>query len=497
MMADGGLACGACGEINGPDGRFCVRCGYALSIEAAIAPQYGYCAHCGGDGQRLAAEDVFCPVCRWLRPLGRDYHLPLDAFMWSLDAQAMGVLRSIAPLNAAAQALSNRIGRPWFESTVNGIRLGMDQLPDIFEKGVLAARIMGLPVMPEIYVSGDAMWESSTLGSDTSAFITLGSVLTNLKDDDLLYVLGREMGHCAAHHALWKTVLQFIGGKKQLNHSLMGQGVLQLLNPSRVLESAIDTPLMAWARHAEITADRAGALVVRNAEVVRKVTTQWAVRSFPLYNRLNLDALERQMSEANDRALQLAEWTQTATPFLTRRLRFMSEYTASDAYRGWAAIIDYWLEQDRRQPDDPEAGAASGLSDSGSEPDDRFIRLACTACSQGLKVPFASFGVSETVKIRCPNEACGRVLEVRRMPPRSARIERVTPEPKNTLRLTCVACHQPLRAPRSIFAAGTEVLVRCPNPACAAVLTVKPPAPEKLPVEPTSPPAHEGDADGV
>ena len=113
--------------------------------------------------------------------------------MWRFDAEAMNVLRSIGPLNSAAHALSERVGRPWFEAQVNGLRLSEKQLPDIFALAIRAARIVGLPYLPEIYVSGEHMWDAATMGSNSSAFIALGSVLTMLRGDDLLYVLGREM----------------------------------------------------------------------------------------------------------------------------------------------------------------------------------------------------------------------------------------------------------------------------------------------------------------
>ena len=467
------IVCGACQRPALAGARFCTGCGHPITAEAAQAVYAGGCQACGGAGLRLPRSAVFCPECRWLRPLGPGYTLPIDAFMWSMDAHAMGVLRGIGPLNAAAHTLSDKIGRPWFEATVNGIRLGPDQLPDIFDKGVLAARIVGLTVMPEIYISGETMWEASTLGSDTDAFVTIGSVLTNLQGDDLLYVLGREMGHCAAHHALWRTVMQFVNGKKQMNHSIMGQGLMQFLSPAKMVESAIDAPLMAWARHAEITADRAGALVVRSQDVCRRVSTQWAIRSFPIYQRLNLEALDRQVAESDDRALQMAEWAMTSTPYLARRLRFMQEFFASDGYAGWAKVIDHWLK--------PPVQAAPARAKAAV--DDGMVRLACAACGEALRFPRSMFDGKPILKIRCANEACGKVLEVSHLPPKSAKVERIATETHDTFRIECAACHQPLRVPKAAFSEGVELLVRCPNAACKEVLTVRPPPPEKLPAD--------------
>jgi len=51
-------------------------------------------------------------------------------------------------LNAAAQAVSEKVGRRWIESTFNGVLLGEKQLPQIYGQAVRAARILGMSHMP-------------------------------------------------------------------------------------------------------------------------------------------------------------------------------------------------------------------------------------------------------------------------------------------------------------------------------------------------------------
>lgn len=81
----------------------------------------------------------------------------------------MATLRSIGTLSAAAKAVSDKVGRPWIESTFNGVRLGPKQMPHIWSQAVLAARIVGLSYMPDVYISGERMWDTFTYGSDASA----------------------------------------------------------------------------------------------------------------------------------------------------------------------------------------------------------------------------------------------------------------------------------------------------------------------------------------
>ena len=118
----------------------------------AAAPK---CNLCGGNGAGLdPAEDV-CPQCSWLRPLFPGYQLDRSVFLWAQDGKAMAALQSLPALHAVVKAVSDKVGRPWIESTFNAIRLGPKQLPDVWKQAVLAARILGLPYMPDVYISGD------------------------------------------------------------------------------------------------------------------------------------------------------------------------------------------------------------------------------------------------------------------------------------------------------------------------------------------------------
>lgn len=473
--------CPQCAQVLLSSEAFCTRCGTAVTAAAqasmaAAQGFYGYgCSTCGGDGRTLPADKKFCVECRWLRPLSPNYELPVEAFIWSFDAQAMAVLRGIGPLNAAANALSDRVSRPWLEASINGIRLGPDQLPDMFEAAVDAARALALPRMPEIYISGEQMWECLTLGSDQQAFVVIGSLLTNLKGVDLRFLLGREMGHVAAGHALWKSVMQFVSGR-QANRTIMGQGVLQFLNPAKLVESAIDAPLMAWARHSEITADRAGALATGDHTAARRVTTQCSLKSFPLFNRINMEALERDIATSDDRQMAISEWTMSSTPYLARRLRLLDDYFASDTLRGWRAIIDHWTKV-VAPPPKPEP------------PDPNAVRLSCVACGHRMKLSKTDLEGKEQAKVRCPNAKCGKLLEITPKPPDKAEVKRIVPPPPAGVRVTCPACSGSMIVPAAAMAGKEEINVRCPGQSCRKVLTVRRPPSAPAPAAPPPNPA--------
>jgi len=420
------IVAAACPRFAAPsDGtaRFCTQCGTAFGA-AAVAPVTPYystaCQGCGGNGANLPADKVYCPTCRWLRPLGPNYDMPVEAFLWRLDAEAMNTLSGIGPLNSAAHALSEQVGRPWFEAAVNGIRLSEQQMPDIFNLAIRAARIVALTHLPEIYISGEHMWDARTMGSRTSSFIALGSVLTNFRDDDLLYLIAREMGHAKAGHALWNTVVNLLAGQQPGNRSLMGGGMLSFLSPAKLIESGINAPLMAWQRHSAITADRAGLLVVGKPDVARRVTLQWTLHSFPLAARINQEAWKAQEDASDDSATQASEFAMTSTPYAARRLKLMREFSESEDFKAWRRVIDHWAPPPAPPPTVQAAPATAPPKPKAPPPVDTE-RLVCISCKTAMRVPKSTLAGDAPVNVRCPNPQCGKVLKItpkKKKPPR-------------------------------------------------------------------------------
>ncbi|HRH45977.1 MAG TPA: M48 family metallopeptidase, partial [Pyrinomonadaceae bacterium] len=232
------------------------------ALEAASAQfiQHLDCYSCGGNGQKLDPKILVCKECSWLRPLIPGYKVDSAAFEWAADGKAMAALRSVQPLTSAAETISNKIGRRWIESTFNGVLLSDEQVPEVYNQAVKAARILGMSHMPDVYISGERSWDCVTFGTTKDSFVVIGSALaSNFQGDDLLFLLAREMGHCRAGHSLWKTVIRFMVGEQGHGKGIMEEGFLdKILNPKSIIEDAIEMPLLAWARQAEITADRAG-----------------------------------------------------------------------------------------------------------------------------------------------------------------------------------------------------------------------------------------------
>lgn len=401
--------------------KFCIYCGVAVAIPAqTVAAQFEQpqvrlhyphpdaaqpaCSTCGGNGGGLPAAAVMCRECRWLRPLVPGYAVDNSAFAWAADAKAMAALQAMKPLNAAAKAVSEKVGRRWIEVSFNGILLGEKQMPHIFGPAVRAARILGMTHMPDVYLSGERPWDCLTFGTDRSSFIVIGSAVAgNFQGVDMLYLLAREMGHCKAGHALWKTVIRFFLGEQGQAKGFMAGGIFNaILSPSAMIGGAIEMPLLAWARQAEITADRAGLLAVGSEEVARRTLLSWSLKSSFIFKQVNIEAwLEQQRTDDGD-MLRLSELTTTSTPYIGPRLKLLSQFAKSPQYeQSFIRIRDTLAASAPKKPTERS---------NTSEPAE--LKIKCSACETPMRVPISALAGKTTLPVKCPRPNCSKTTVI-------------------------------------------------------------------------------------
>jgi predicted Zn finger-like uncharacterized protein len=474
----------------------------AIPAASTAANQQLVCKVCGGTGAGLSADTVICPECSWVRPLLPGYTLDRSVFLWAQDGQAMNKLQSISSLHAAVKAVSDKVGRPWIESTFNGIRLGPRQFPDIWVRAILAARILGLSKMPDVYISGDSQWNTYTYGTDTSAFIVLGTaILNNFQNDDLLFVLAREMGHCRAGHALWKTVSRFLVGDTS-THGLLSNGVLNAisLSPTKWIQDAVDLPLMAWARQADITADRAGLLALGDEAQARRVLLAWSIRSARLLKQVNIEEWMKQEVASDDQMTRFSEMTTTSSMYTTRRLRLLGQSAREPELMRWSQSIQPIRKRLTPPPQAavlpgmgiPAPGVRRPLPAQGPTPAPAAapapadsIRVLCNKCQTAMRIPLAVLRGKTSLNVRCPK--CQNVFTLRPKPasqapaPAAAQTKPPTPQVSSSAQAKPAAV-PPATAAAQTRPASTAPAAAKPKPAAAPEATI---AKTKSPARPS------------
>lgn len=374
------------------------------------------CGTCGGEGRGLPDSRVFCKECRWLRPLVPGYGIDTSAFAWAADAKAMAALRKVKPLNAAAKAVSEKVGRRWVEVSFNAIALGEKQLPHVFGQALRAARILGMSHMPDVYISGDRPWECLTFGSDKDSFIVIGSAVAgNFQGVDLLYLLAREMGHCKAGHALWKTVIRFFLGEQGPAKGFMAGGIFNaIISPTAMIGGAIEMPLLAWARQAEITADRAGLIAVGSETVARRTLLSLSLRSSFIFKQINIQTwLDDQEDHVGD-MVRLSELTSSSTPYLGPRMKLLHEFATSPEYLQIVA----WIKQRIASNAPPKTAPPKTAPSSAAKPEGKpsELKIKCSGCQAPMRIPMSAVAGKPKLSVKCPNAKCGKITVITKKP---------------------------------------------------------------------------------
>ena len=226
--------------------------------------------------------------------------------------------------------------------------------------------------------------------------------------------MAREMGHCCAGHALWKTVIRFIAGDVGPHNSILSGGLLGAISPTKLIESAAEMPLMAWSRQSDVTADRAGLLAVGDEALARRVLLAWSIRSARLLKQVNLEEWMKQEEASGDQMTRISEMTTSASMYTTRRLRLLGQAAREPELMRWSQNIQPIRRQLAPKPK-PPATPARTVARPAPRPAADSIRVVCSKCQTAMRIPLAVLRGKPFLNVRCPQ--CQTVTTLR---PRAA-----------------------------------------------------------------------------
>lgn len=140
---------------------------------------------------------------------------------------------------------------------VSAVRVSDKQFPRLNTLFEEACHILDLPKRPELFVSQNPFLNAGATGVDNPFIVLNTSVMDTMSDEEILGILGHELGHCMSGHVLYKTLLYYLvrASSFVLNIPLSGIAVIPII-----------IALYEWDRKSELSADRAGLLVSQNPE---------------------------------------------------------------------------------------------------------------------------------------------------------------------------------------------------------------------------------------
>ena len=210
-----------------------------------------------------------------------------ESYMHPEDERALANLRSIPLFTQCMQAfmkfMPERIMRGM--SMAQKVRLGPDQLPDIYRYLPPACEKLGIPE-PEFFLEMNPQPNAYTFG-DQTVFITVTSGLIEaMEDREIQAVIAHECGHIACHHVLYHSMATML---LQIGASIFG--------PVAAVSMPVQLGLLYWMRRSELSADRASAVVMEGADEVVNVLTRLAGGPRSITDKINIKLYIEQANE--------------------------------------------------------------------------------------------------------------------------------------------------------------------------------------------------------
>jgi Zn-dependent protease with chaperone function len=214
----------------------------------------------------------------------------------------------------------------------SSVRVHERQYPRVFT--IVRDACAGLEIpMPLVFVREDNYVPVVALGFGVPYALVLSSHWIELfADDELSFMIGRELGHIAAGHTRFHSLLSVNGNENAFISLIFG----------------------AWLRRCALTCDKVGLLCCGSIDAAVRAM---GIAAFHEFGRLvDYEQFADQGAEVQaDSVLRWGEWL-SSEPYATRRIASLRRFIASQTY----ASAEAWFLRERGQepPELPAPGRA-------------------------------------------------------------------------------------------------------------------------------------------
>src|SRR2546421_3828708 len=227
------------------------------------------CRYCGQRNQvRDNGGTPKCGRCRL--PLSDKPHkkfaeLDKHEYVHPADSRALAALRAIPGIDSALKKLLVVTGESAIRVifTASAVKVTPKQCPDLHAKLQVACTTLGVD-LPDLFVQQSPVVNAFTGGVERPVIVLYSQLLERLTDEEVLAVVAHEVGHIHAEHVLYLTAAHLL--EALANLAIAAAPIASLV--AQILSGTMRAALLAWARRAELSCDRAALLVTQDADVI-------------------------------------------------------------------------------------------------------------------------------------------------------------------------------------------------------------------------------------
>jgi Zn-dependent protease with chaperone function len=230
------------------------------------------------------------------------------------------------------------------------VRLGQEQLPHIWALHRQVFNVLDIEQVPDLYLTQFPLANAATFGTERPVVILNSELVRLLDEDGRRAVLAHEAAHIHADHVLYETALLI----------LLRVGTAGLPALAGLPLMAIRLALLEWSRGAELSCDRAAAIVTRDPLAVCRALM--ILTGGEAASELNLDAFIAQAMDYDiggkglERITKLLQDMGVTHPLPVRRVRMLLDWVRQGEYD--RIIGGEYLRKGEEPPLRAEADAA-------------------------------------------------------------------------------------------------------------------------------------------
>jgi uncharacterized RDD family membrane protein YckC len=214
----------------------------------------------------------------------------------------------------------------------SSVMLHETQYPRVFAIVKRACAALAIP-MPLVFVRDDYYVPVAALGfGEPYALVISSHWIETFRDDELTFMIGRELGHVAAGHTRYLSLLSVNGNENPFVSAIFG----------------------AWLRRCALTCDKVGLLCCGSLDAATRAIGVAAFQEFG--RQIDYRAFAEQHKEIeNDPIMRWGAWL-GSEPYATMRISSLRRFLASESHN----VAEQWFLRERAEA--PPALPAPGTT---------------------------------------------------------------------------------------------------------------------------------------
>jgi len=231
--------------------------------------------------------------------------LPSDQYRHPLETKAMENLKN----TRGFQKLVNKFHEVGLEQNIrhqyraSSIKVTTNNLRHLIYLADKAAETLGLDKTPEIFINRSDQLQGLSIGIQHPMIILSSKAVDKLPNQELLFIIGREMAHIDHQHTLYKEI-------GLIFPDLIDAFSVVTLGLSTLVSAGMKYALNTWDLYSEYTADRGGLVACQDTDASLALLAKmagwperhWASINIPEF-RMQALSLEEGPSKAVDKII--------------------------------------------------------------------------------------------------------------------------------------------------------------------------------------------------